>query len=115
MTDFAEFLAFCQNADIISGSISIRYDGNKLTARQLNRICWQILDRIGADPEWDDCEANVSATPDAAVDIAKEILDGFSPAERYDAGISVMYMGEEYDDPYTLIPEVAASEGRVVA
>ena len=115
MTDFAEFLTFCKATDTIGGSISIRYDGNKLTARQLNRICWQILDRIGADPEWDDCEAIVSATPDAAVDIAKEILNRYSPAERYDAGISVMYMGEDYDDPFMLIPEVAASEGRAVA
>ncbi len=49
------------------------------------------------------------------MDIAKEILNKFSPAERYDAGISVMFMSEDYDDPFTLIPEVKASEGRAVA
>lgn len=112
------FRAYCKEQGYVpDATVIIRFDGDKLTVAQLHRIIFDMLKHVGWDPEWDVNSVSVDlVTAGEACDLAQAILDAWSPAERYEAGISMQFgKSEKPGGSWILVPEVTAGEGRAGA
>lgn len=110
------FLSTCDQRKVSCGDISVHYLGDKLTVSQLHRIIQMMIEIVGWNPEWDDSHVLVGMCPPKdAVILAQAIQLAWSPAERYETGISVAFTAGELDGPVVLVLEVTAGEGRVGA